>query len=110
MKRCIARDARIVHQNRNRSEVRFDLFDAFGAGIKFADVEFVDRNADLICAGLSGGIIACVCGGYGVSIAYQSLTDGTTNTPGTSGDYCNFTHLILPKMDRRTSFVRFSDL
>ncbi len=78
MERRIARDAGIVDQHVDRTEVGLDLLDAGGAGVERTDVPFVDGDAGLGFEFFGGGVVAKVTD----KVSIFATGDYTTNLGG----------------------------
>ena len=92
----IARDAGIVDQHVDRSELGLDLLDAGGAGIEGRDVPLVDVDAGFGLEALCRLVIAGVIGGDRISGRFERLTNGGANAARTPSDQRNAGHDVLP--------------
>jgi hypothetical protein len=85
-------DAGVVDQHVDRADIGFDLLDAGRAGVKRADVPFVDGDAGLRFEFFGGGVIAGVARRNLVARRLQRLADRRANAPRTPRNQCNTCH------------------
>jgi hypothetical protein len=96
VKLAVARDAGIVYEHVDRSEIGLDLLHAGGAGIERRDVPFVDVDARFGLEFLRGVVVAAVSGGDLITGRLERLTDRGANAARTPSDQCNAGHNVLP--------------
>jgi hypothetical protein len=88
----VARDAGIVNQHLDRTELSFDLFYALGAGLVRRYVPFEYRDAGLGLELLSGLVIAAIVGRNLITGRFQCFRDCRPDPTGSTSDQCNSRH------------------
>ena len=99
MERAILRDARIVDENFDGAEVRFDLSNPSGAGFKIGDIPFINWNARICLERICGIVVTGIAGGDSVAFGLQRRTDRCADTPRSTGYNGHSRHKIIPLVD-----------
>src|SRR5271165_476252 len=97
MERRVARDARIIDKNVNRSEVGLDLLQALGAFLVIGHVPFIGRNGRHGLETRRRRVIAGVSRRDVISRPLQSYADGRADPTRSAAHYRHSRHFHLPK-------------
>ena len=103
MERRVARNARIVNQDVDRSHLGFDGRQAFADCAIIGHIEFENLDAGGFGELGGGGVIAAVIGRNRVTLGLQHLADGLADAPCSACDQCCARHF---KSFSRLSFSR----